>query len=219
MERIFWARPRKEPPEVLCLPEVVLRRYTAADVPLLFEAAYESRGPGFTEWMPWCHQSYTLEESSEYVLSREQAWGQGDEYAFGVFDSATGRYLGGSGINQIQKAHGYGNLGYWIRRSAWGHGYAVAATLATARFAFQELSLVRAEIVIAVGNEKSRRVAEKAGAHPEGVLRNRLRLGGTVYDAHMYSLVPDSSVLFASRKRGVEGDSQERPAWPLPSRP
>jgi RimJ/RimL family protein N-acetyltransferase len=172
------------------LPEVMLRRYTADDISLLFEAAYESRGPGFTDWMPWCHHDYQRQESTDYILSRDAAWEKDDEYALGVFDAASGLYLGGTGINQIQRAHGYGNLGYWIRRSAWGKGYAVAATLAAARFAFDELHLIRAEIVVAVGNDKSTRVAEKAGAMHEGILRNRLRLGERVYDAHMYSLIP-----------------------------
>jgi len=58
-----------------------------------------------------------------------------------------------------------------------------------AEFAFRETNLVRLEIVIAVGNVRSERVAEKVGAHREGVLRSRLILYSKVYDAVMYSLV------------------------------
>ena len=171
-------------------PSVVVRRYRSDDVDLLFEAASESLGPGFTEWMPWCHDGYKKEESAEYIGAREAAWVGREDFALAVLDQNE-HYLGATGLNQIQTAHGYANLGYWIRRSAWGHGYAAPAALSAARFAFEQLGLVRAEIVIAVGNEKSRRVAEKCGALYEGVLRNRLRLDGRVYDAHMYSLVPD----------------------------
>jgi RimJ/RimL family protein N-acetyltransferase len=174
------------------LPAVRLRRYQAEDIPLLFEAACESRGPGFTEWMPWCHADYKEQESADYILARDEAWGKGDELALAMFDAVSGQFLGGTGINQVQRAHGYANLGYWVRRSAWGKGYAVAATLGAAKLAFERLHLVRVEIVIAVGNDKSRRVAEKAGALHEGVLRHRLRLGGKVFDAHMYSLIPES---------------------------
>lgn len=171
-------------------PRVMVRRYSRSDAELLFEAATESLGPGFTEWMPWCHTGYKRQESTEYINAREAAWERRDDFALAVFDES-GRYLGATGINQIQTAHGYGNLGYWVRRSAWGNGYAVPAALSAARFAFEHLGLVRAEIVIAVGNEKSRRVAEKAGARHEGILRHRLRLDGRLYDAHMYSLVPE----------------------------
>jgi RimJ/RimL family protein N-acetyltransferase len=44
--------------------------------------------------------------------------------------------------------------------------------------------------VIAVGNHASIRVAQKIGAHDEGVLLNRIVVGQSIYDAHMYSLVP-----------------------------
>jgi hypothetical protein len=33
-------------------------------------------------------------------------------------------------------------------------------------------------------------VAEKIGAHEEGILLNRIVVGKSIYDAHMYSLVP-----------------------------
>jgi RimJ/RimL family protein N-acetyltransferase len=46
------------------------------------------------------------------------------------------------------------------------------------------------EIVIALENKASIRVAEKVGAHSEGILRNRMVVGREVYDAFMYSLVP-----------------------------
>jgi RimJ/RimL family protein N-acetyltransferase len=46
------------------------------------------------------------------------------------------------------------------------------------------------EIIIAPENEASLRVAKKVGAHYEGVLRNRMVVGQEVYDAVMYSLIP-----------------------------
>ena len=42
------------------------------------------------------------------------------------------------------------------------------------------------------------RVAEKVGAHYEGVLRNRMVVGRDVYDAHMYSLTPQDFGLITS---------------------
>jgi RimJ/RimL family protein N-acetyltransferase len=82
------------------------------------------------------------------------------------------------------------NLGYWIRSSRHGEGIAGRSAKLAARFAFEKVKLIRTEIVIAVGNEASRRVAEKIGAHYEGILLNRMTVGTQIYDAHMYSLVP-----------------------------
>jgi ribosomal-protein-serine acetyltransferase len=59
-----------------------------------------------------------------------------------------------------------------------------------ARFGFEELKLNRIEIVVATGNHRSQKVAEKVGAVCEGVLRRRLMVRETIYDAVMFSLVP-----------------------------
>lgn len=160
-----------------------------ADIPLLYEAARESAGADFTTWMPWCHLDYQQEESSQFVLSRDRAWENREAFDLAVFSEASGEFLGGAGLSQLSAVNIYANLGYWVRRSAWGHGYAVAAALLVARFGFTQLHLRRVEIVVAVGNQKSCRVAEKAGAVHEGILRNRLCIGGTLHDAHMYSLI------------------------------
>ena len=59
-----------------------------------------------------------------------------------------------------------------------------------ARFGCEELGLYRIEIVAAVDNIASQRVAEKAGAVREGVLRNRLLVRGESQDAVLFSLLP-----------------------------
>ncbi len=61
----------------------------------------------------------------------------------------------------------------------------------------------RIEIVVTVGNDASKRVAEKVGATREGLLRNRLNIHNTIHDAFMYSLIPSD---LAERK----GESNER---------
>jgi ribosomal-protein-serine acetyltransferase len=58
-----------------------------------------------------------------------------------------------------------------------------------ARFGFNELKLNRIEIVVAVRNTASLRVAEKVGATREGVLRSRLVAHGQIHDAVMFSLI------------------------------
>jgi len=103
----------------------------------------------------------------------------------------TNAFIGGSGLNQINQQYQIGNLGYWVRTSCTGQGVATRAVRLLARFGFEELGLGRIEIVAAVGNTASQRVAEKAGAHREGVLRRRLFLHDEYHDAVMYSLITE----------------------------
>ena len=81
-------------------------------------------------------------------------------------------------------------MGYWVRTSHHGEGIAGRAALLAARYGFEHGGIVRAEVVVALGNQKSIRVAEKIGAHYEGVLLNRMVVGKSVYDAYMYSIIP-----------------------------
>ena len=97
--------------------------------------------------------------------------------------------MGGCGLNNFNALHRYANLGYWIRTSAAGRGYAGQAVRALATWAFANTALARLEIVAAVGNTRSQRAAEKAGAQREGILRARLMVHGQPSDAVMYSIV------------------------------
>ena len=165
--------------------ETRIRRYRAGDAAALFEAARESVSEVYP-WLPWCHPEYTEEEAREWAASRGRLFDEDTEYNFAILDSSAG-FLGGCGLNQINRVHRIANLGYWVRTSALGRGVASAAVEQLAQFAFAETDLVRLEIVCAVGNEASQRVAEKAGATREGVLRDRLCLHGRPRDAVMYS--------------------------------
>jgi ribosomal-protein-serine acetyltransferase len=164
-----------------------LRVYAATDAEALYEAARESVAKVYP-WLPWCHPDYTLAEAVEWVSSRAQLIDAGQEYHFAIAGS-DGRFLGGCSLNQINRIHRYANLGYWVRTSETGRGVATEVVRQLAEFAFQNTDLVRLEIVCAVGNGRSQRVAERAGAYREGILRHRLVLHGEPVDAVMYSLV------------------------------
>jgi RimJ/RimL family protein N-acetyltransferase len=68
-----------------------------------------------------------------------------------------------------------------------GTGVAPAAVRLLRDWAFANTDLARLELVMAVENTRSARVAEKAGANFEGVLRARLRLHGRTHDARLYA--------------------------------
>jgi RimJ/RimL family protein N-acetyltransferase len=132
-----------------------------------------------------------MAEAVAWTRSRTQLAAEGHEYTFAIVGD-DGRLLGGCGINQINRIHKFGNLGYWVRSSATGRGVASEAVRQVADFTFQKTDLVRLEIVCAVGNERSQRVAVRAGAVRERLLRRRLVLHVQPIDAVMYSLVRES---------------------------
>lgn len=168
-------------------PECSIRTYRRGDGPLFHEAAMESVGH-VQPWMPWCGPAFTLENAEAWVEAKVQSFADRAEFEFVIVDGA-GALVGGCGLNQIDPTNRRANLGYWIRRAALGRGYAAAAVTLLGRWAHVNTDLERLELVVAVGNFASVRVAERAGAGPEGVLRNRLRLHGVFHDAVMFALI------------------------------
>jgi len=164
-----------------------LRTYQPDDAQGLWEAARESVAE-ISPWLPWCHAEYSINEAVEWVGSRARLAAEGREYNLAIVGTDD-RFLGSCGLNQINSIHRFCNLGYWVRTSATGRGVAAEAVRRMAAFAFENTDLVRLEIVCAVGNDRSQRVAARAGAQREGVLRNRLVLRGQPVGAVMYSLV------------------------------
>jgi ribosomal-protein-serine acetyltransferase len=175
---------------------VTLRPYEFGDDNVLRAAVHESL-PELKPWMSWANENYSHETARNFITLARTQGSSGAMYAFAITDAQTGEFLGGCSLSHIHPIYYFCNLGYWVRSSRHGEGIAGCAAKLAARFAFEQVNLIRAEIVIAVGNESSKRVAEKIGAHDEGILLNRMVVGKEIYDAHMFSLLPSDFGLVA----------------------
>ncbi|HKR00948.1 MAG TPA: GNAT family protein [Pyrinomonadaceae bacterium] len=169
---------------------ILIRTYRAEDAPAMYEAVRESIKE-LSQWLPWCHADYTIEETLAFIASREEDRKYDQGYGFGVFAVETGDFLGGVGLNFINRKHNCANLGYWVRTSRAGQGIASSAARLAARFGLSELGFQRVEILAAIGNLPSQRAAEKSGALREAVLRKRLLVHGQPQDAVLYSFVAE----------------------------
>jgi ribosomal-protein-serine acetyltransferase len=168
---------------------ILLRPPESSDAEGIYAAVRESI-LAIKPWMSWCHEGYSIDETREWLASLPAGWEDGSNYAFVITAESDGSILGGCGLNHINQFFRLANLGYWVRSSNTGRGIAGRATRLAARFGIEQLGLVRVEIVVAVGNQRSLRVAEKVGALREGVLRNRLIIGQELQAAIMHSLIP-----------------------------
>jgi len=169
-----------------------LRPVCLEDADTVYTSIRESIEP-LARWMDWCHTGYAREDSDAWIAATRSAWEAGGAYEFLVFERS-GRHVGAVGLNQFNRENNGANLGYWVRRSSQRQGFAVEAVRRIVRFAFEEARFQRVEIVAAVDNVASRRVAERAGATLECVARNRLLLHGVPIAAAVHSFVPDDLV-------------------------
>jgi ribosomal-protein-serine acetyltransferase len=169
---------------------IILRPARLSDTDFSLEAVRESLQE-LLPWMPWAHSDYSYKDARDWIKRMIENWKDGIACEFLIIDSLDGAYLGSCGLNRIDRENRMANLGYWVRTSCAGKGITSTAALLLAEFGFSKLSLTRIEILVAVENLRSQRVAVKVGAKREGVLRNRIVIRGTVHDGIMFSLVPE----------------------------
>jgi RimJ/RimL family protein N-acetyltransferase len=167
--------------------DLLLRPFRLKDSAQLYCAVKESLKE-LKPWMSWATDEYNERTAREYITIARARWEEHTFYGFAI--TRADDFLGTCTLSSIHPIYHFCNLGYWVRTSCHGQGVAGRAAKLAARFGFEHLGLLRVEIVIGIGNKASLRVAEKIGAHYEGVLLNRMVVGKSVYDAHMYSLLP-----------------------------
>ena len=167
---------------------VGIRKFRIEDTAEHYSAVRESID-NLCRWMTWCRRGHTLQDSQKFVSNRDREWEAGREYSFVIYSLKDDAFLGTIGLTRVDHFHRFANLGYWVRTGRCRQGIGTKAVELVARFAFELTELNRLEIVVPLENRFSVLVAEKAGAHFEGVLRRRVMLQGRPQDALSYSLI------------------------------
>jgi RimJ/RimL family protein N-acetyltransferase len=178
-------------PDELRSARIVVRPYRPNDGAAVFAAIDESREE-LRPWMDWVDHHQTAEDARDFCIRCAAGWLGRTTLDAGIFDAADGRFLGATGLPNFDWNQRVFEVGYWLRTSAWGRGYAGEAVQLLARLVFEELSGVRLELRCDARNDRSRRVAERLGFSLEGRLRNETRDShGQLRDTLVYALIPD----------------------------
>jgi RimJ/RimL family protein N-acetyltransferase len=134
---------------------LVLRRFTHADVESLFSLHND---PDVMRFLNGGRAASRREIEREY---RERFTKDGYR---AVIEQATDDFIGWFGFHprEDRGPHQF-ELGYRLRRSAWGQGYATEGSRALSRKGFTELGMRRIFAETMAVNLASRRVMEKSG--------------------------------------------------------
>jgi len=180
-------------PERIETERLILRCPQPGDGVLVNTAVRESLD-ALRPFMPWAQTAPSVDES-ELVCRRAQArFRLREDLVLSIFERAAdggeGRYVGGSGWHRISWEVRRFEIGYWCRSSCTGQGFITEAVGALNRVAFDRLGARRVEVRMDGRNERSRRVAERAGFTFEGILRgDSLTPQGEVRDTRVYARV------------------------------
>jgi RimJ/RimL family protein N-acetyltransferase len=134
-------------------------------------------------------------DDARWWVARRSDWSSGETAGWAVTDAATGELLGSVNLHSIDRGQGDAEVGYWTVPAARGRGVAPRAVDAAVRWGFATLPVDRVELVHAVENPASGRVAEKAGFSLEGRLRRSYRYGdGVKRDELLWARLADDDV-------------------------
>lgn len=171
--------PRFELGVVIDTRRLRLRPFTADDADDAVRAAAD---PEIRRWLDWA-DGYDRERAVDFCTGR--AHSEPETKLTWAID-ARDRLVGSIGLQRADWANGKAETGYWIAPWARRRGYAVEAVRAVAAYAYS-IGFHRVELLAAVENTASRRVAERAGFTQEGVLREASRHGKGYIDMVLYA--------------------------------
>ena len=170
---------------------VMVRPYRESDAQALFEAIAESRDH-LRPWLPFADEHQTVDESRHWIIQQLANWILRDDLMLSIWEQATGRYLGGTGLHPHDWEIGYFEIGYWIRVSAEGYGYISESVRLLTDYAFDNLKANRLEIRCDELNVRSASIPKRLGYVLEGRSRNDVATtDGRLRTTLVFSLIPE----------------------------
>ncbi|WP_063764329.1 GNAT family N-acetyltransferase [Kitasatospora purpeofusca] len=145
----------------LTTERLVLRRFTAADVDALVELDSD---PEVTRYLTGGRPTpRAVVEDTLLPLYFDHYRRFGDLGWWAAEEREGGAFLGWFEFRSLHGDRAEVELGYRLRRAAWGHGYATEGSRALVRRGFTGLGVERVVAYTMTVNIGSRRVMEKAG--------------------------------------------------------
>ena len=178
-------------PERFVGDRVIVRPFTDDDAAPLFAAIQESRAH-IQPWLPWADQHQSVDDTVEFIRRTQARWILRDGFGMGIFSRQEGAFLGGIGLDVVNWDVRAFDIGYWVRKSAQGHGYVSEATRLLTTFAFTSLKARRVAIRCDARNTRSKAIPERLGYVYEGCLRrSELDTTGQPFNMLVFAMIPE----------------------------
>ncbi len=164
---------------------LVLRPWRAEDAPAV-HAAFQD--PVMHQWHARAADSE--EEVRGWITDWQRAWEQEQGVQWAVADASDdGVLLGRVALRTWHLGDGEAEVAYWTTAAARGRGVAARATRAMTRWALDDIGFQRLELLHALANGASCRVAQKSGFALEGTKRRAALHQDGWHDMHLHARV------------------------------
>jgi RimJ/RimL family protein N-acetyltransferase len=170
-----------------------LRPFRTSDAQQLHEALLDSVAElrKHLWFLPWVSEEPTLQSAEARCRIAEANFLVRADLPYLAFSKSTGRLVASAGLHRTDWSLPKTEVGYWVRTSEAGKGYATEAVLALTNWALHGLKAKRVELVTDETNHGSRRLAERCGFALEGVLRSTMQSpDGQLRNSCVYARLP-----------------------------
>jgi ribosomal-protein-alanine N-acetyltransferase len=166
--------------------QLLIREFTDSDRDALLEFTHD---PKQLQLMLF---SLSTEQEVDEFLAMAQREAQKEdrcEWHLALEEKDTPGFIGSVALMVGKEARSSAELGYWFKRSVWGHGYATEASRFMLEVGFSTLGLHRIWGKCHIKNPASARVMEKLGMQREGLIREHVWLRDHYRSSLLFSML------------------------------
>lgn len=175
---------------------VELRLLTLKDAQKLTDLIDRNRAY-LREWLPWLDNNAGILDSAQFIDRAIQQADEDNGLSLGIHEN--GELVGIIGQHYLDSLNRRTEIGYWLDAARQGRGIVTSSTARLTDYAFREQDCNRVMLHCAVGNVKSRAVAERLGFSQEGILREAEWLYDHYVDLVIYSMLKRTWMLERGR--------------------
>ncbi len=174
-------------PVAIDTERLVVRPVVAADLPALLAVNGDDEVTRFLPYPSW----RSLADAQAWFERMSILGARGESAQYVIVERRSELAIGTCLLFRHEESSARAEVGYVLGRKYWRSGYMNEAIVALVDSAFNALALRRLEAEVDPLNLGSRRLLEKVGFTPEGLLRKRWVDKGHAHDTIIYGLLRD----------------------------
>lgn len=139
------------------------------------------------EFLGWLDTSQEVADTRKFIEENLPLWLQLRSLHLSVRKDQ--ELIGAVGFHQIDFINKSTSMGYWLDEGHQRKGIMTKSVKALKDYGFNVLGLHRIQILCAIHNNRSEKIALSLGFQKEGVLKDAIYHYGSFFDAYLYSMI------------------------------